>query len=97
MPDCPGLAAPGDDCSDDPGKGGTAVHTGANDSCATPGVEDNCDAKVDGPGALGCTPVVCRRKPVRYRQRWLQDRAAGKPLSAKTCVLGAPVDCKAAL
>ena len=32
-----------------------------------------------------------------YALRWLQDRAAGKPLSAKTCVLTAPVDCKKAL
>ena len=38
------------DCND----GNKAVKPGAKDTCATPGVDDNCDGKVDPDGSVGC-------------------------------------------
>jgi hypothetical protein len=47
-------ATKGGDCNDtNPG-----INPGlVNDTCSTPGVDDNCDGKVDPDGAVGCTTL----------------------------------------
>jgi hypothetical protein len=46
---------PGNDCNDDPAKNGFGVNPGKTESCASAGVDDNCDGKIDDENAQSCT------------------------------------------
>jgi formylglycine-generating enzyme required for sulfatase activity len=85
-------AAPGDDCNDDPAQGGMAVHPGAKDTCATPGVDDNCDAKVDGPGAVGCTLLYPDADQDGYGSGSGQCLCKADPLAGFTAALAGDCD-----